>query len=110
MPSRNPEENISAQSVKLGSCCWSVPISIHWSFFLLLGIHIIMAFFYGFDFVMYALIFYGPIHFLTVLVVSLKSALILDRKNTCFMFVFSHVGFFFLNVSMKLHMPLSHAN
>jgi len=67
MPSRNPEENIIAQSVKLGSCCWSVPISIHWSFFLLLGIHIIMAFFYGFDFVMYALIFYGPIHFLTVL-------------------------------------------
>lgn len=76
MASRNPEENITAQSVKLGSCCWSVPISIHWSFFLLLVIHLIMAFFYGFDMVIYSLIFYGPIHLVTVLCHEIAHALI----------------------------------
>lgn len=81
MASRDPEENITAQSVKLGSCCWSVPISIHWSFFLLLVIHLIMAFFYGFDMLIYSLILYGPIHLLTILCHEISHAFITRRQG-----------------------------
>lgn len=77
-PTNNNTPSLSS-AVSLGSCIGGIPITLHWSFFLLLALEFINALIKYWRnypiYILFVIVLYGPILFVTILTHELGHAL-----------------------------------
>ena len=98
-------------AVKLGSCCFGTPITLHFTFILLLAVEVVASLRYMYpSFSLYIFLLYGPVLFLTIVIVSkrwhLLRRIVFDGSDK----LSFHHDFFSVSCSMNLAMFLLQKN